>query len=300
MNFDGYGWYLSSTAALLYSSYVMHNVVAWIKVKPFFIGQGSFFPPRVGPKVQMVYLVTLALTVPPIILQIFDNFRYFNNINDLYRHVRPYEPLMRDPWWIFTNVILLHLIRKTYGTSVFHLIGQSPRLGILLAAVCLAIIFTIMDILASILTGLSTVDGINPYWKLSLVFKCLTDTIMLDDFKTELKRLGFARMEREEARRKSTAFTTKDSYVGRRDEIENIGPMDGPMNGPMDGPMDDGPQNVSLGEFLTDDEQLAATPDRRKSTARQAFGKVGTKISGLPSLGQNKQHGDPWMNKEKD
>ena len=296
MNFDGYGWYLSSTAALLYCSYVMHNVVAWIKVKPFFIGQGSFFPPRVGPKVQMVYLVTLALTVPPIILQIFDNFRYFNNIDELYRRVRPYEPLMRDPWWIFTNVILLHLIRKTYGTSVFHLIGQSPRLGILLAAVCLAIIFTIMDILASILTGLSTVDGINPYWKLALVFKCLTDTIMLDDFKTELKRLGFARMEREEARRKSTPFATKDAFVGRRDEVENIGPMDGPMDGPVDG----GPQNVSLGEFLTDDEQLAAAPDRRKSTARQAFGKVGTKISRLPSLGQNNHHGDPWMSKEKD
>ena len=31
---------------------------------------------------------------------------------------------------------------------------------------------------------------INPYWKLALIFKCLTDNIMLDDFKTELNRIG--------------------------------------------------------------------------------------------------------------
>jgi hypothetical protein len=288
MNFHGYGWYLSSTAALLYCSWVVHNTVAWIKIRPFFIGQGSFFPPRAGPKVQIVYLVTLALTIPPIILQIFDNFRYFNNINPLYRKVRPYEPLFRDPWWIFTNIILLHVIRKTYGTSVFHLIGQSPRLGILLAAVCLAIIFTIMDILASILTGLSTVDGINPYWKLSLVFKCLTDTIMLDDFKTELKRLGFARMEREEAKRKSIALATKDSFAGRHDEIENAGPMDGPYS-------------VSLGEMLTSDDQIPDNQDRRKSATKQVLGKAGTKLSRLPSLEQNDHHNDPWIkNREKD
>ena len=293
MNFHGYGWYLSSTAALLYCSWVVHNIVAWIKIRPFFIGQGSFFPPSVGPKVQITYLATLALTVPPIILQIFDNFRYFNNINPLYRKVRPYEPLFRDPWWIFTNIILLHVIRKTYGTSVFRLIGQSPRLGILLAAVCLAIIFTIMDILASILTGLSTVDGINPYWKLSLVFKCLTDTIMLDDFKTELKKLGFARMEREEAKRNSVPLATKDSFAGRHDEIENAGPMDSAM--------DDGPYSVSLGEMLTSDGQIPDNQDRRKSASRQVLGKAGTKLSRLPSLGQDSHHNDPWIkNKEKD
>lgn len=200
---------------------------------------------------------------------------------------------MRDPWWIFTNVMLLHVIRKTYGASVFHLIGQSPRLGILLAAICLAIIFTIMDILASILPSLSIVDGINPYWKLSLVFKCLTDTIMLDDFKTELKKLGYARMERDEARRKSSAITRKDSFVGRRDEIENIGPMDESM--------DDGPHSLSLGEMLTSDNQLPTNQDRRNSSTRQVLGKVGTKISRLPSLGPNDHHSRPWvMNEEKD
>jgi hypothetical protein len=287
MNFDGYGWYLSSTAALLYCSWVVHNIVAWIKIRPFFIGQGSFFPSRAGPKVQIAYLVTLAFAIPPIILQIFDNFRYFNNINPLYRKVRPYEPLFRDPWWIFTNIVLLHVIRKTYGTSVFHLIGRSPRLGILLAAVCLAIIFTIIDILASILSGLSNVDGINPYWKLSLVFKCLTDTIMLDDFKTELKRLGFARMEREEARRKSTVLASKETFAGRPDEIENVGPVNDAMGGD--------PYNVSLGEMLTSDDQIPGHQDRRKSATRQVLGKASTKISRLPSLGPNNHHNGPWI-----
>jgi hypothetical protein len=290
MNFSGYGWYLSSTAALLYCSWVIHNIVAWIKIRPFFIGQGCFFPSKVGPKVQIAYLVTLALTIPPIILQIFDNFRYFNNINPLYRSVRPYEPLFRDPWWVFTNIVLLHVIRKTYGTSVFRLIRQSPRLGILLAAVCLAIIFTIIDILASILPGLSTVDGINPYWKLSLVFKCLTDTIMLDDFKTELRRLGFARMEREEARRKSTALATKDSFTGRPDEIENVGSTNGTMGDDL--------YNVSLGEMLTSDDQIPDNQDRRKSATRQVVGKAGMKISRLPSLGQNNRQSDPWIKDE--
>jgi hypothetical protein len=77
----------------------------------------------------------------------------------------------------------------------------------MLVAIFLAIIFTIVDILSSIISGLSGTDGyipvllaphrlanccdrINPYWKLAVVFKCLTDNILLDDFKSVLQRLG--------------------------------------------------------------------------------------------------------------
>ena len=95
MAFHGYGWYLSSTAALLYCSYVLHNFVAWIKVRPFFVGKGSFFKHTTGVRVQRVYLITLLFTIPPTILQIFDNFRYFNNLSELYKRVRPYEQLFR-------------------------------------------------------------------------------------------------------------------------------------------------------------------------------------------------------------
>ena len=111
---------------------------------------------------------------------------------------------------------------------------------------------------------------------------------MLDDFKTELRKLGFARLEREEARRKSTTIATKDSFVGRHNEIENVSTPNG------------GPQNMSLGEMLTSEDQLqdqiASTNDRRKSTTKFALGKVGTKISRLPSLGSNSDTG--WKSKE--
>jgi hypothetical protein len=100
-------------------------------------------------------------------------------------------------------------------------------------------------------------------------------------------------MEREEARRRSTALATKESFMGRGDEIENVGPRNGSA--------DDDPYNVSLGEMLTRDDQLPANQDCRRPSTRQAFGKVGTKISRLPSLGQNNNHNDPWIkNKEKD
>lgn len=95
MDFNGYGWYLSSTAALLYCSWIIHNVVAWMKVRPFFTTPGGFFKPKVGLWVKRVYLGTLALTVPVILFQVSDNFRFFNNRGGWYKSVRPYEPLFR-------------------------------------------------------------------------------------------------------------------------------------------------------------------------------------------------------------
>jgi hypothetical protein len=38
--------------------------------------------------------------------------------------------------------------------------------------------------------------GINPFWKLSFVFKCLTDSVVLEDFKTALDRLSAFKMGR--------------------------------------------------------------------------------------------------------
>jgi hypothetical protein len=83
-SFDGYGWYLSSTAALLYVSWVVHNMVAWLKIRPFLTKRAS-----------SIFIGTLCLSVPPIILQIVNNFLFFNNIKDLYVKVRPFEVLMR-------------------------------------------------------------------------------------------------------------------------------------------------------------------------------------------------------------
>src|SRR5882757_1035914 len=92
MSFNGYGWYLSSTAALLYCSYFTHNVVAWMKIRPFFSGPQASFSPKICKWVTRTYLVTLAATIPVLIFEIFNNFRFFNNLSRLYEGVRPYEP----------------------------------------------------------------------------------------------------------------------------------------------------------------------------------------------------------------
>ena len=54
----------------------------------------------------------------------------------------------------------------------------------------LSIAFIVLDVLSvtAVLKN-SLPVGINPFWKLSFVFKCLTDTVVLDDFKTALDRL---------------------------------------------------------------------------------------------------------------
>ncbi|KAL3958581.1 hypothetical protein ACCO45_006743 [Purpureocillium lilacinum] len=96
---------------------------------------------------------------------------------------------MRDPWWIFSCFTLFQVINKSYSLKFVTLIGRSTRFVIMVGAILLAISFTIMDILSSVIRGLSGTDGINPYWKLALVFKCLSDNILLDDFKSVLQRL---------------------------------------------------------------------------------------------------------------
>jgi len=78
MDFEGYGWYLSSTAALLYLSYILHNVVAWMKVMPFFHGKSTIFEPKFVKWTTMIYTYSLACTVPCVLFQISDNFRFFN------------------------------------------------------------------------------------------------------------------------------------------------------------------------------------------------------------------------------
>lgn len=84
MSFEGYGWYLSSTAELLYISTLVHNVVAWLKIRPFLTRRGS-----------TIFIGSFILTIPPVLFQSINNFLYFNNISNLYTRVRPYEALMR-------------------------------------------------------------------------------------------------------------------------------------------------------------------------------------------------------------
>ena len=74
---------------------------------------------------------------------------------------------------------------------------MSPRFGILLLSMMLSISFIVLDCLSvtSVLAS-NLPDGLNPFWKLAFVFKCFTDTIILDDFKTALDKLQAHRMGR--------------------------------------------------------------------------------------------------------
>lgn len=165
----------------------MHNVIAWIKNKPF-----------LSPRISTIYITTVILVQPYWILEIVANFLYFNNINDLFKYTRPYEALFRDPWWLYTCCSLFWNIKRRYEFGIFELCRVSPRFGVLLMAMTLSVCFLIVDILSvtHVIDGKGTPDGINPFWKLSFVFKCLTDTVILDDFKTALDRLKAYRLRR--------------------------------------------------------------------------------------------------------
>jgi hypothetical protein len=79
-----YGWYLSATAIGLNISWSLHNVIAWMKNKPF-----------LGPKTSAFYIGTVILAQPYWVLEIYANFTYFNNINRLFERTRPWESLCR-------------------------------------------------------------------------------------------------------------------------------------------------------------------------------------------------------------
>ena len=191
--------------------------------------------------------------------------------------------------------------------GVIQVIKRSPRFGILFASIILALIFTALDIVASIHSFIGSTDGINPFWKLSLVFKCLTDAILLDDFKTELKRLGLKRMKHDEKRRDSTALVLDDEYT--MDSDDEVDPHSsnpaatGYMNGHAYRPsVNNHSQNKSNGNsnmegseeveevgFMqaleTHPSQLSSDRESRRSSGqRHQIGRGGTPATRLPKL----------------
>lgn len=159
MSFSNYGLYLSSTAVLLYCSYFTHNVISWMKISPFFSGSQVYFGPTFCSCVKWIYLSTLAMSAPVLIFQMYNNFRFFNSTSTLYVRVRPYEPLLRDPWWMFSFMTLVYMIKRCYSLSLLKVAFNFPRFGILLAAFCMALVFTVMDVFASIFPSLSVTYG---------------------------------------------------------------------------------------------------------------------------------------------
>jgi hypothetical protein len=107
------------------------------------------------------------------------------------------DPYFRDPWWIIAAVLLVYNIKSKYDLTLTQIVRISPRFAVMLGAMMLSIAFIILDILSvtSVLKNALPV-GINPFWKLSFVFKCLTDSVVLDDFKTALDRLRAFKISR--------------------------------------------------------------------------------------------------------
>lgn len=196
-------WWLSVSAIFLNASWSLHNVIAWMKIRPFL--------PRTW---SLLFIGTVILVQPYWVVEIYAStvarprqyqfhtnllidFTYFHGINNIFRKTRPWEALCRDPWWIFTTLKLFWVIKKQYDMTLKEIIRISPRFGIMLASMVISIIFIVCDVLS--VTGalhLPGTTGINPFWKLAFVFKCLTDTIVLDDFKTALDRLRAFKISR--------------------------------------------------------------------------------------------------------
>jgi hypothetical protein len=94
-----YGWYLSVSAVGLNVSWSLHNVIAWMKIKPFY-----------SRRVSQLYITTVVLVQPYWVLEIYANFTYFNNINRIFVVTRPLEPLFRYD----------HSILISYPSSAYH------------------------------------------------------------------------------------------------------------------------------------------------------------------------------------
>jgi hypothetical protein len=197
-----WGWYLSSTVVPLLTSWTLHNVIAWMKSKPFLGRRGS-----------LIYIGSVLAVQPYWILEIYANFAYFNGYNShLFRQTRPYEAVFRyaisislliklqsadarptsDPWWIFTIVNLFWNIKFRYELGFIEIVQVSPRFGILLLCMSLSVVSIIVDLLS--VTPVIPIGVINPFWKFAFVFKCFTDSIILDDFKAALDKLSRHRM----------------------------------------------------------------------------------------------------------
>jgi hypothetical protein len=95
----------------------------------------------------------------------------------------------------------------------------------------LSVIFLFIGVLSvtHVIASAGLPDGINPFWKLSFIFKCLTDTVILDDFKTALDRMKDYRLRRlppsyadryGHAERASTEPITVHTTVTQREHFE--------------------------------------------------------------------------------
>lgn len=153
--------------------------------------------PFLNKTASRLFIGSVILVQPYWVVEIYANFTYYHNINTVFLKTRPWEALCRDPWWVLAACILIYNIKTRYDLSVTQIVRISPRFAVMLGAMIISICFIVLDVL-SVTSALKSAlpVGINPFWKLSFVFKCLTDSVVLDDFKTALDRLRAYKLSR--------------------------------------------------------------------------------------------------------
>lgn len=110
---------------------------------------------------------------------------------------------------------------------------------------------------------------------------------MLDDFKTELKRLGIKRIRKEEKRRQSFALVLEDKDTDENGELEfvealNVSPERLAEERRRAKPKYGNPQSPR-GRLRND--SVVGADDEKRGDARANVGKGGRRISRLPDLG---------------
>lgn len=116
-----YAWWLSVAAIPLNMSWSLHNVIAWIKIKPF-----------LSRPVSLIFIGTVILVQPYWVVEIYANFTYFHNVNRVFLKTRPWEALCRDPWWVATTVFLFYNIKMKCEFEIFSfwgILGGMPSLS---------------------------------------------------------------------------------------------------------------------------------------------------------------------------
>jgi succinate dehydrogenase hydrophobic anchor subunit len=76
---------------------------------------------------------------------------------------------LSDPWWIYTTCNLFWVVKTHYGFGIIELVRECPRFGLMLASMCLSIVFIALDVIS--VTGALRAAmplGINPFWKVRL------------------------------------------------------------------------------------------------------------------------------------
>ena len=185
----------------------------------------------------------------------------------------------------------------------------------LLVSMFLSIVFIVVDVCASVIPNFSSTDGINPYWKFALVFKCFCDTIILDDFKTALEKLrrgvfetyetvryddgedigpGQSRRGGVDRRGKSRHMSIPISPKATRTKTQgmshfgSISQAEGQADHLEVAPSTDHSSSSRYSNEMVKKEGIELEPQgrgNRRGQAREAVGKVGTKLAQLPSLG---------------